>query len=316
MSKTLIRTCGLSLLAVSTLVVSAQAQLVPGTGYKLTYDNFEDENWEWVPNSPKSSEEQDGQIRHPAGYSNNGMWGEGLKRGQPDLIRRVATPPGGLVGSKGALLLRTRDAGRPGIRSYKTQQDDFVFNSSSRVGTIPVSRSPSAVVRVYLPPFDQWDNVTGTSFGFRADCQTTESKEVVKRFLFIKRRKTVKEDKLYWPGMFIQLNSRTDPNYKEDTAVILIRGDETGSEKIGPVIRRTGWWTLGMSFTPDGRVHYYASPGVDRLRPSDRIGSYKPYGYTCEQFNTIFFNVLSRDNGRTWSTNWVIDDPAVYSLRR
>jgi len=30
-------------------------------------------------------------------------------------------------------------------------------------------------------------------------------------------------------------------------------------------------------------------------------------------FNTIFFNVCSVDDGKTWSTPWIIDDPKVYS---
>lgn len=292
------------------------AQVTPGSGVRLFYDDFEDEKWTFVHNGPKSSEEQDGQVRHPAGYSSNGRWGEGLKRGQPDQVERVATPPGGLPGSRGALLMRTRDSGVYRRSSYKQQQDDLVLNSSSYVGAIDVSRSPSCVATVYLPPFDQWDRRTGTTFGFRADCQTTESKEEIKRFLFIKRKKIVKEPKLYWPGMFIQFNSKTDPKHQIDSAVILMRSDETGEEVVGPIIRQTGWWTLGMTFTPDGRVHYYARPGAGPLRATDRIGSYLPYGYRCEQFNTCFFNVTSRDDGRTWSTPWIIDDVSVYALRR
>lgn len=305
------------LLTVATLTISPiQAQVTPGTGLRLVYDDFEDENWSFVHNFPKSSEEQDGQQRYPAGYSTNGKFGEGLKRGQPDLIKRVATPPGGPAGSLGSLMLRSRDTGIPNRPAYKTNQDDFVFNSSSHAGTIPVYRSPSCVVRVYLPPFDQWDNKTGTTFGFRGDVQTTKEEQKVKKFLFFKRKKTVKETELYWPGMFIQFNSKTDPQYNFDSAVIIIRGDETGEDFVGPQIKQIGWWTLGMSFTPDGRVHYYASPGVDPLRPSDRIASKHPYGYKCEQFNTCFFNITSRDDNRTWSTPWIIDDVAVYALRR
>ncbi len=39
---------------------------------------------------------------------------EGMKRGQPDLIKRVPTPPGGLPGSQGSLLLRSLSTGIPG----------------------------------------------------------------------------------------------------------------------------------------------------------------------------------------------------------
>jgi hypothetical protein len=295
---------------------AAQAQVTPGTGLRLFYDDFEDEKWEFVHNFPKSSEEQDGQRRFQAGFSNNGKWGEGLKRGQPDLIQRVATPPGGPSGSAGSMLMRTRDSGIPGRVRYQSQQDDLVLNSSSHVGTIPVWRTPSVVARVYLPPFDQWDAKTGTTFGFRADVTTTKEETETKKFLFIKRKKVVKETELYWPGMFIQFNSKADSRYGFDSAIFLIRGDQTGQDVVGPQIHQVGWWTLGMSFTPDGRVHYYASPGVDPLNAEDCIGSHFAYSYQCEQFNTAFFNVCSRDDGHTWSTPWIVDDVAVYALRR
>ncbi len=93
----------------------AQAQLVPGTGTRLAKvgDDFEDENWKWVPNGAKASREQDGAVRRPTGYSANRRWFESPKRGMPDVIERVATPANGLPGSKGALRLQPSDgAGR------------------------------------------------------------------------------------------------------------------------------------------------------------------------------------------------------------
>ncbi|MCY2994263.1 MAG: hypothetical protein NTY19_41275 [Planctomycetota bacterium] len=45
------------------------------------------------------------------------------------------------------------------------------------------------------------------------------------------------------------------------------------------------------------------------------ITSQYPYGYRCQQFGTFFFNVCNGDDGHTWSTEWVIDDPAVYCVR-
>lgn len=297
---------------------SAQAQLViPGTGTRIAYDDFEAEGWDFIHNHPKSSEEQDGNVRHPAGYGNNGMWGEGLKRGQPDYMKVIDTPAGGIVGSNKALLIRTRDSGRPGTKSFKMQQDDLIFNTYARTGgSMSISQSPNFVVRVYMPPFDQWDPVTGSTFGVRGDLSTTKEEKVTKRFLFIKRQKTVKEQELYWPGMFIQFNSKADRNNTEDSAFFIIRCDATGEDKVGPQIKQLGWWTLGMSFTPDGRVHYFASPGVDDLTIRDHIASHIPYGYRAEQFNTMFFNITSRDDGKTWSTPWIIDDPAVYVRNR
>jgi hypothetical protein len=34
----------------------------------------------------------------------------------------------------------------------------------------------------------------------------------------------------------------------------------------------------------------------------------------CQHFNNFFFNVANWDNGRTWSTPWVIDDPKVFVI--
>jgi hypothetical protein len=158
--------------------------------------------------------------------------------------------------------------------------------------------------------------VTGTTFGLRGDVSTTKEEEVTKRFLFIKRKKTVKETELYWPGMFVQFNSKNDPKHVQDSAFFIIRCDAMGEDVVGPQIKQLGWWTIGMTFTPDGRVHYFASPGVDDLTYRDHIASHFPYGNKCEKFNTMFFNITSRDDGKTWSTPWVIDDPAVYVRRR
>ena len=76
--------------------------IVPGTGefLKDCCDDFEDPKWSYKLNLPKSSHEQDEQQRSPGGVSNNGLWHEGGKRGTPDVVKRVATPPGGTPPSK------------------------------------------------------------------------------------------------------------------------------------------------------------------------------------------------------------------------
>ncbi|HID21666.1 MAG TPA: hypothetical protein EYP14_04615 [Planctomycetaceae bacterium] len=289
--------------------------VVPGTGERIAWDDFEDENWEFTHNFPKSSRNIDGREREPFGISNNNLWIESAKRGQPDVILRVPTPPGGLPGSKGAMLMRTLYSGIPNTTSLKFQQDDLIMRLSSQVGAIPTSWYPSVVVRVYLPPFDEWENRTGASFGFRADVVGTKWEQPKRRgIFFIRRRKMVSHT--YWPGMFIQFNSKTDPQYDEDSAVFIIRGDDSGRDFLGPYITQTGWWTLGMSFTPDGRVHYFASPGVDRLTMKDHIASHAPYYSKCKTFNTIFFNVCSANDGEHYSTTWIVDDPELYVIRR
>jgi hypothetical protein len=69
-----------------------------------------------------------------------------------------------------------------------------------------------------------------------------------------------------------------------------------------------------MSFTSDGQVHYYASPGVDDLTADDYIMSSFPYSMKALTFNNFFFNVANWDTGRTWSTPWVIDDPKIFVI--
>ena len=67
-----------------------------------------------------------------------------------------------------------------------------------------------------------------------------------------------------------------------------------------------------MSFTSDGMVHFYAREGVEDLEEEDFLMSSYPYGYRHAYFDNIFFNVANWENGRTWSTPWVVDDPEVF----
>jgi hypothetical protein len=297
----------------------ADAQIVPGTGQQLTEvaDDFEDANWSFILNLPKASTNIDKVDRQPAGYSTNGLWFESTFRGTPDFVRRVETPEGGLPGSKGALALQTLYSGIPGQLSHKFQQDDLIANVSQKMGyMLPATWTPSYVVRVYIPPFAQWEQRIGSSFGFRADCQTIINKPT-KVGRFFRTGGTTREIEQYWPGFFIQFNGRNHPQYTtQETATILIRSGERGEDITGPVITRPGWWTLGMTITPDGKVHYYGHEGVENLTARDHLYSNYPYGYKCLQTSTYFFNVVNQDDGRTWSTRWIVDDPKVYLATR
>ncbi len=71
--RTVLPTClGLSLLGGTSTRVSAQ--VVPGTGTKVAFDDFEDPTWSYEPNLPKASSEQDNQERQPGGVSSNSRW--------------------------------------------------------------------------------------------------------------------------------------------------------------------------------------------------------------------------------------------------
>jgi hypothetical protein len=292
------------------------AQVVPGTGTLANTDDFEDENWAYVHNWPKSSKEEDGQVRYPLGHSNNRMWSESPKRGAPDAVKRVSTPPGGLEGSTGALYLRSRDTGIPGQPGFKQAQDDFIMAAKP----MPLSYTPNFTVRVYIPEWEEWEQRKGVSFGIRAGLQGPQEKEkeasVGRRLFGRGRTKTVTEMEPYYPGFFIHFVPGNDPENKtgQPYAMILIRANQMGHDLTGPKITEPGWWTFGMTVTPDSRVHYYARPGVEELRPQDHITTQFPYRIQGTYFNTIFFNVCSADDGRSWSTPWIIDDPKVYYL--
>jgi len=284
--------------------VQADEPFVPGTGEKVAQsgDDFEDARWSYVKNGRKASYEDDEQQRPPGGKSRNGRWYESALRGQPDVVKRVPTPPGGLEGSEGALLLATKYSGIPGELAGKQMQDDLLMGVRSRLGrAVPVSWSPSCTVRVFLPPFDKWENRTGASFGIRADVRGRDPDGTVEP---------------YWPGFFILFRSETSRQFKQDHAQISFRAQRSGRDFGGPKIYESGWWTFGLSFTPDGQVHYYAHEGVEDLTKADHLYSSFPYGSRCLYLDNIFFNVANWENGKNWSTPWVIDDPAFFVIPR
>ena len=123
-------TVGAIALLFSSGLVYGQRPVIPGTGMEVAgvADDFEDPSWSYIPNNPKSTEDIDERQRGPMGKSTNGRWYEGIKRGHPDVVQRVATPAGGLPGSQGALLMRSKMTGLPGQPSGTMHQDDFICN--------------------------------------------------------------------------------------------------------------------------------------------------------------------------------------------
>jgi hypothetical protein len=291
--------------------------VTPGTGIVVTEvaDDFEDVNWSYTFNLPKiyNNEETTLNKNLPAGISSNQIWYEGPKRGQPDVIQRVPTPEKGIPGSQGALLLRSLQTGGA-YPTYKQQQDDFVCNFAQTIGKVPVSLSPNVVTRVYLPPIEQWERRTGCHFAFRASLDTETP--LYRNASFGSQSVKIDES---WPGMFVNMEmKRPDPATPEDLPVRLfvwMKADQRGHQLKGPEITQLGWWTFGMSFTPDGQVHYYARPGVEDLTDSDYITSSFPYGQNAARLRNFFFNVCNGDDGKTWSTPFVIDDPKLYVIK-
>ena len=275
---------------------------VPGTGNRIVGlgDDFEDEKWSYDSSGPKSSWNLDKKQRLPGGVSSNRKWSEAAMRGQPDVVKRITPPGEGIPGSKGAMLLQSLHSGVPGQPSYSVQQDDFLHNSSLALheGAMPISWTPNVITRVYMPPFTQWEKRTGNSFGFRAGLRASHKKE----------KDDVLDYEEYWPGLFVWFNYNRARQGGVDSANLLLRANQYGHDMKGPALKEKTWYTLGMSFTPDGLVHYFSREGVEALTREDYIASYHPYGFRPRTFETFFYNTVCQDDGRTWSTPWVIDD--------
>ena len=189
------------------------------------------------------------------------------------------------------------------------QQDDFICNVQYRLGgTVPATQSPSMTTRVYLPPMEEWEDRNGPHFAFRAAVETTVTES--KRQLFGSSKSTKEE--IYWPGLFILRATKNENGKSVPYAHFRVRADRSGGDFMGPEIPVMGWWTLGISVTPDGLVHYFARPGVEELTREDYIATAMPYGYRCESVRAFFFNVVNGDNGRDWTTDWIVDDPKFY----
>jgi hypothetical protein len=275
--------------------------VVPGSGPRVakTGDDFEDPAFVYYPQHPKSSWNIDDEVRVPGSYSSNWVWAEGAKRGTPDVVKRIATPPGGLEGSQGALLIQTLYSGVPGRLSNEDQQDDLLHDVTGRIGReIPLAWTPNVVCRVFIPPETQWERRNGASFGFRTgiNAYTPDG-----------------DYDEYWPGIFfwMQRERQADGKIKASISVV-VRADEWGRDLPMLTFEPSSWCTLGISHTPDGRCHFFARAGVENLTADDHLGSYMCYNWRGVTFTNFFFNVMNFDNGRSWSTPWVIDDAMLH----
>ena len=114
--------------------------------------------------------------------------------------------------------------------------------------------------------------------------------------------------------MWIHFRSKTSRKFEEDSAFLTVRGDRRGRDfRIRDISQdEFGWWTLGISVTGDGMVHYYAKPGVEDLTAEDHLSSQFPYSYSAQRFRTFFFDVCNKNDGKSWSTPFVIDDTRLY----
>jgi hypothetical protein len=151
------------------ILLAQNGNFVPGMGAELEKvgDDFEDPNWKYIFNNPKSTEENNEKQNAPLGKSANGRWFEGAKRGQPDVVRRVETPPGGIPGSEGALLLQSLRA------------DLFQF--------------PRIQVSQHESLFHRWRNGTGArALISHSELHWRRPRTNLEKFCFLPRRKKMK----------------------------------------------------------------------------------------------------------------------------
>lgn len=302
------RQFGMSTLALGTSLaaggVHAQGNkpmkaVIPGTGIPVarTGDDFEAEDWTYYPQNPKSSWNLDENIRVPGGISKNNQWVEAAKRGQPDVVRRVPTPPDGIEGSKGSMVIQTLYSGIPGTITNQQQQDDLLCNSEQMAGrALPVTWSPNCVCRVFIVPHTRWEERNGASFGYRCG--------------LVGWGKENNEE--YWPGIFYHMERGLKDNQRTYAIRAWVRADGYGRDMPELTFEPDSWMTMGMSCTPDGACHFFARAGIEDLEEKDCIGSYWPYSYRAHTFQCFFYNVINMDDGRSVSTPWIIDDAYLY----
>jgi hypothetical protein len=277
------------------------APVIPGTGIRInrTGDDFEAEDWTYYPQHPKSSWNLDENVREPGSSAKNFLWAEGAKRGTPDLVRRVPTPPGGLEESTGALLVQTLRSGIPGTLTHEQQQDDLLHNVSGTVGrTIPLAWSPNCICRVYVPPVKLWERRDGATFGYRTG---------------LLGHGNGNNNEEYWPGIFLHMERPVKEGKQTFRVRAWIRADQHGRDMPSLTFEPETWITMGLSHTPDGQVHFFLRSGIDDLAKEDCVGSYWCYGYRAHSFQTFFFNVINMDDGRSVSSPWIIDDAMLYA---
>lgn len=276
--------------------------LIPGTGLRIakTGDDFEDEKFLYYPQHPKSSWNIDKEMNVPGGISVNNLWAEGGKRGTPDVVKRIPTPPGGIEGSKGCMMIQSLHPGIPGRLSHQEHQDDLLHNVEGVTGSqIPVAWSPNVVCRVYIPGEAQWERRNGATFGYRIGLYGYTPQG--------------KYDE-YWPGIFFHMQREQTKEGKVKASILsVLRADEFGRDLPGPTFEPSSWCTLGMSMPPDGSVQFFGKPGVEDLTEKDFLGGWHCYSWRAVNFSTFFYNVINLDSGRNWGTPWTVDNAYLYA---
>lgn len=217
-------------------------------------------------------------------------------RGDPKLLARIATPDGGKSGSTGALEIRTNNSDS---NHDPNQEDLLTVEFNQKLGSeLTRADQPVFIVRVWLPPFDQWSKGQSLNFGFRQTARPSNGSE-------------------YYASIWLYHNTPPVGQIEPGPRFVFRIGTDAPDVFDGP-IKQPGWWTLAIAFDEKGVGHYYARPGVDVPTEKDEMFStvqFRPINGTdnplMDHMGYSFFS-LSRSKGDKVSPRFVIDDYEVW----
>ncbi|MEZ5951360.1 MAG: hypothetical protein R3C12_19520 [Planctomycetaceae bacterium] len=138
------------------------------------------------------------------------------------------------------MAIKSKSTGIPGRLTNEQQQDDLLINTRPvPVSWLPQLRGPRlsptvrGMGRPHRVPLRDSCRLTHHHHGRRRIAHYRSSVKGGRNTrggLFGKLFRTAMVEKVepYWPGMFIQFHSKTDPKHDRDSAMIVVRGDSRG----------------------------------------------------------------------------------------
>ena len=285
-----------SLLLIGTASVAAPLH-IPGTGTPVpaAKATFDDVDWAFDYKPPKSQSDDGGPSNGPGGEGNKGYTGldtnyharivEDTYRGYPEIVERTTSP---VVAGAGALRLATQFQGKS---AYDALSWQHIF-AVSPIRHMPVSRTPSALVRVHVP-----DPATWPPTRFRP---------------FLLMGMVSGPTGPWWPYM----SAGPDEDNPGHYSWYITTGAGTTNDPFvthdyltdpAVEISTQGWWTVGSSIQ-DNALHWFVREGLVNPGKADHIGAYRS-GMITNVFGmpggTIWMDSL---DGTNMSPSWVVDE--------
>lgn len=244
-------------------------------------DDFEDINWSYNPQTE---------------VFNKKLWRGGSGRGVPELLKRITTPDGGKDGSIGALEIRTNET-----EIYKDNypnQEDLLTAEYEQILKHKLTRAdqPVFIVRVWLPPFDQWGDQR--SFGFRHESFLENgAKDQHYSTIWLVYDRSIK------PKPFLKYRIGTNELFYEVYDPRLIEQD--------------GWLTIayGHKIKKHKGIGIPTNKGViDNITITSLLTKYGKDALMMKYINYSFFSLGYPISGNT-SPRFVIDDYEVWVVK-